>query len=117
MESKLGFFLRDKNILFLEPLPHSDFVSLASNAAAILTDSGGVQKEAFLLKVPCVTIRPSTEWVETVEYGANTLSNADSKEIVEKVGEMESNTIRWDANPYGGGDSAKKIVGYLEDVI
>ena len=60
-----------------EPLGYLDFAALASQARVIVTDSGGLQKEAYWYGVPCVTARPSTEWVDTVEVGANVLVDDD----------------------------------------
>jgi len=73
------------NVRLLEPLPYLDFAALASQARAIVTDSGGVQKEAYWYGVPCVTARPSTEWVDTVELRANVLVDADPDRLVEAV--------------------------------
>ena len=70
----------------LEPLGYLDFAALASQARVILTDSGGLQKEAYWYGVPCVTMRPSTEWVDTVELGANTLVDDDPDRLVAAVG-------------------------------
>jgi UDP-GlcNAc3NAcA epimerase len=74
------------NVRLLEPLSYLDFAALASQARVIVTDSGGVQKEAYWYAVPCVTTRPSTEWVDTVELGANVLVDADPDRLVEAVG-------------------------------
>ncbi|AIC15114.1 non-hydrolyzing UDP-N-acetylglucosamine 2-epimerase [Nitrososphaera viennensis] len=77
---------RCKNLRMIKPLGYVDFVKLARNASKIVTDSGGVQKEAFLLKVPCITTRRNTEWVETVDLGWNKLvGSSDAQAIIEAV--------------------------------
>jgi UDP-N-acetylglucosamine 2-epimerase len=67
------------------PLSYLDFSALASQARVIVTDSGGIQKEAYWYGVPCVTARPSTEWVDTVELGANVLVDDDPARLVDAV--------------------------------
>ena len=73
------------HVRLTQPLSYLDFTALASQARVIVTDSGGVQKEAYWYGVPCVTARPSTEWVDTVELGANTLVDADPDRLVAAV--------------------------------
>ncbi len=72
-------------ILFVAPVSYIDFIYLQKNSARILTDSGGIQKEAYILQVPCLTIRDETEWVETVEAGWNLLINPYDEDFLAKV--------------------------------
>ena len=76
-----------EHVILTEPLGYLDFIALQTNARKILTDSGGVQKEACFHRVPCITLREETEWVETVESGWNVLAGADTARIVKAVGE------------------------------
>jgi UDP-N-acetylglucosamine 2-epimerase (non-hydrolysing) len=73
------------NIILTEPLGYLDVVRLMAHAEKILTDSGGMQKEAYLLGIPCITLRENTEWVETVEDGWNVLVGADKSRITEVI--------------------------------
>jgi UDP-N-acetylglucosamine 2-epimerase (non-hydrolysing)/UDP-GlcNAc3NAcA epimerase len=73
------------HVSLTEPLGYLEFAALASQARAILTDSGGLQKEAYWYGVPCVTLRPSTEWVDTVRVGANVLVDDDPDAIAAAV--------------------------------
>jgi UDP-N-acetylglucosamine 2-epimerase len=73
------------NVQIIDPLGYLDFICLMKNSSKIITDSGGIQKEAFLLKVPCITIRKNTEWIETVEYGGNLLTGLDPDKIIHAV--------------------------------
>jgi len=74
----------------LEPLAYLDFLAVMHNAGMMLTDSGGIQKEAYLLQVPCVTLRSETEWTETVEGGWNMLLPVDSAEFPEAINRMHA---------------------------
>ncbi|MFN2472019.1 MAG: non-hydrolyzing UDP-N-acetylglucosamine 2-epimerase, partial [Gaiellaceae bacterium] len=94
-----------------EPLGYLDLAALASQARLIVTDSGGLQKEAYWYGVPCVTTRPSTEWVDTVELGANVLVDADPDRLAEAV-----RTARMPAGLpelYGDGHASERIAGAL----
>lgn len=95
------------NILFIDPVGYMNMLTLEKNAKKILTDSGGVQKEAFWLKVPCITLRDETEWVETVKNGWNKLVGVDEDKIIRFVRSFNSGRGR--LSYYGNGCAAKKI--------
>jgi UDP-GlcNAc3NAcA epimerase len=101
-----------ENIKPLEPLGYLDMLKLQSQASCILTDSGGVQKEAYYLSVPCMTLRSETEWVETVTAGWNLICGTESIAIVEGVRKMEGCQAPH-PNLYGDGTAAQRIVEIL----
>jgi UDP-N-acetylglucosamine 2-epimerase (non-hydrolysing) len=85
-----GLFNRLKEAVTLtEPLGYLEFLKVLNHAKKVLTDSGGIQKEAYILKVPCITLRENTEWVETVEDGWNILVGADTEKTVELARNFE----------------------------
>jgi UDP-N-acetylglucosamine 2-epimerase (non-hydrolysing)/UDP-GlcNAc3NAcA epimerase len=94
------------------PLGYLDFTKLAAHARAVLTDSGGVQKEAFLLGVPCVTLRDSTEWVETVDAGWNVLVDLDRDAALAAVERPPPTGDRPEL--YGGGHAAERVCDVLD---
>lgn len=100
-----------KKIEVTEPLPFLDMVALEQSAKMILTDSGGVQKEALFYGVPCITMRDETEWVETVETGWNQLVGADANRILAAAKDMRPPAIR--PMPYGDGQASQKILDRL----
>jgi UDP-N-acetylglucosamine 2-epimerase (non-hydrolysing)/UDP-GlcNAc3NAcA epimerase len=95
----------------LPPLGYLDFAALASQARVILTDSGGLQKEAYWYGVPCVTMRPSTEWTATVDAGANILVDADPERIAAAVREARMPAER--PRLYGDGRASERIAETL----
>jgi UDP-GlcNAc3NAcA epimerase len=99
------------HVRLLDPLGYLDFAALASQARAILTDSGGLQKEAYWYGVPCVTMRPSTEWADTVELGANTLVDDDPDRIVSAVSQARMPDHR--PPLYGDGHASERIAGLI----
>ena len=99
------------NVALLDPLGYMDFAALASQARVILTDSGGLQKEAYWYGVPCVTLRPSTEWKDTVELGANVLVDDDPDAIAEAAANAQMPPNRPEL--YGDGHAADRIASIL----
>ena len=93
------FGLKNKFVKLIEPLDYLSFLQIENNARLILTDSGGVQEEACILGVPCVTLRDNTERPETLDVGANILAGAKSNEILKKSNFMLQNHQRWN-NPF-----------------
>ncbi|TMD65607.1 MAG: UDP-N-acetylglucosamine 2-epimerase (non-hydrolyzing) [Chloroflexi bacterium] len=102
-----------KHVHLMEPVGYLDMMALARTAYRILTDSGGLQKEAFLLGVPCVTLREETEWIETVEVGWNVLVGARWQDIVKAVARPRPEPPGH--NPFGEGDAAVRIAHSWSD--
>lgn len=102
------------NIIFVEPIGYLDMLYYTKNAVKVITDSGGLQKEAYILKTPCVTVREQTEWIETLKGNYNVLAKADADDIYDKVlhTEIQSETY---LNYYGYGDAAKRICEVIEN--
>lgn len=110
VEANLESLLR--NVCIVEPLAFLDMVALEQSASAILTDSGGVQKEAFFYQVPCITLRDETEWVETVDSGWNQLVGANRERILEAVATLSLPSST--PSLFGRGDAAKRALDCLE---
>jgi UDP-N-acetylglucosamine 2-epimerase (non-hydrolysing) len=104
--------LHDKlkaSVKLIKPLGYLDFLKLMNHAKKIITDSGGIQKEAYILKVPCITLRENTEWVETVEDGWNVLAGANKEKIVKMVKEFEP-SLKTHKTRFGNGNASREIV-------
>jgi len=106
------FGVEPNGIRLVEPLDYLSFLQLESNARLVLTDSGGVQEEACILGVPCVTLRDNTERPETLEVGSNVLAGTDPYSIVGKVKLMLAKDVSWE-NPFGDGKAAYRILEIL----
>ncbi|WP_127472822.1 non-hydrolyzing UDP-N-acetylglucosamine 2-epimerase [Microbacterium sulfonylureivorans] len=105
-----GISLTQGSLVARAPFAYPDLISAVLSSAGVVTDSGGLQKEAFLLRVPCTTVRTETEWVETVELGWNVLANT-AEEIAAAVGRPRPADT--EAAPYGDGHAAERVVETL----
>jgi UDP-N-acetylglucosamine 2-epimerase len=105
----------NSNVMMVEPVGHFDMLTLQENANCILTDSGGVQKEAYLVGVRCITLREETEWVETVDAGWNRLAGVDAKKILDSFESWFPQTER--PPLYGDGHAAVQISEILSSTL
>jgi UDP-N-acetylglucosamine 2-epimerase (non-hydrolysing) len=103
-----------ETVTLTEPQDYIDFLKLEANATLVLTDSGGVQEEACILNVPCVTLRDDTERPETIDVGANQLAGVKPEKIVTTSKRMLSDSKNWEI-PLGNGDSARRILDILTE--
>lgn len=103
-----GLTLEHGALRVVEPLSYHDLVGAVMQSRGVVTDSGGLQKESFLLRVPCTTIRPESEWEETVALGWNVLENEDFDQLA--VAATRPRPADTDATPYGDGHAAERVV-------
>ena len=105
-----------KSVYLLPPLPYLDMIFLEQSARVVITDSGGVQKEAFFYEVPCITVRDETEWIETVEAGMNILTGTNPEKIKKALKETEkSKSSGKKCSFYGYGKAAASIIACLKE--
>ncbi len=100
-------------LLMINPVSYLESLSLISNAKMVFTDSGGVQKEAYILQRPCITLRDETEWVETVNNGWNILVGADYEKIIQVYKEFTPSEKNYKNDIFGKGDAVHKIIDIL----
>src|SRR5207237_8159578 len=105
------------NLRLLDPLGYLDMVMLERHASVIATDSGGVQKEAFFHRVPCVTLRDETEWTELVELGWNRVCPPESAAAIVSALRGAIGSAGREAAPYGDGRAAHQIVYGLSEIL
>ena len=108
--------IETSNIKLIPPVGYVDFLSLLVHAEKVLTDSGGVQKEAYFAHTPCITLREETEWIETVNDGWNVLVNTDEQRIIDSIRHFSPHgPVR--LSSFGDGNAARSIVQVLSDLL
>jgi UDP-GlcNAc3NAcA epimerase len=113
----------DANLRIIDPLGYLDMLALVGDAKYIITDSGGLQKEAFILGIPCITLRDETEWQETVDAGGNRIVGSDGHGLIEAVHDIDVGSFAWSerlardaGKPFGDGSAAESIVAAMVDL-
>jgi UDP-N-acetylglucosamine 2-epimerase len=108
------------DLQIVQPVSYFEMLAFEKNARAIITDSGGVQKEAFFLRVPCITLRQETEWIETLTGGFNALVGADKKKFLQAVSRLDKIRARLAEQKkpesfalFGGGKAGTRIARIL----
>jgi UDP-GlcNAc3NAcA epimerase len=116
IKTKMGKWKPDPNLNLIKPIGYLDMISLVDNSSMVLTDSGGLQKEAFFLRIPCITLRNETEWIETVEGKGNIVASVSIGKIlnaVEYFKQTEGNSITDSKQYFGNGNASRIILDYL----
>lgn len=101
------------NLIFIDPVSYFEMIYLLKNCKVVMTDSGGLQKEAFFFGKQCITMRDETEWVELVEHGFNVIVGANKEKIINEFNNSLSADPQFNMDLYGTGDAANKIVHEL----
>lgn len=100
----------------IDPVGYFDMIELLKHCKMVITDSGGVQKEAFFFSKHCLVARDETEWTELVDLNYNFMVGADTETIIETVEKVSKSTAKFDVKPYGDGNAAEKIALYLKEI-
>jgi UDP-GlcNAc3NAcA epimerase len=98
----------------IDPVGYFDMIELLKHCEMVLTDSGGLQKEAFFFQKQCVTMREETEWVELIDIGANRLAGTDKQKIIDSVEEAQSTNVDFQIDLYGMGNASENILNLIE---
>jgi len=116
-KAKLAAFGLNLNVHLIEPVGYFDMIRLLKGAKCILTDSGGLQKEAYFFKKPCVTMRDETEWVELVQAGVNRIVGANKEAICTAVRDFLSMDMDFSKDLYGGGNAGDKMAKIIQEKL
>ena len=104
--------MRADNVKIIEPVGYLEMVYLLEHCKLVMTDSGGLQKEAFFFQKPCITLRDETEWVELVNNGFNTIAGADKSKIIDAF-QNQNYDLNYDIDLYGNGTASENIIRSL----
>jgi UDP-GlcNAc3NAcA epimerase len=104
-------------ITVIDPVGYFDMLELLKNCDLVMTDSGGLQKEAFFFAKHCITLRDQTEWVELVNGGFNTITGADKGRILEAYDKMKIKTSDFSVDLYGGGKASEQITRVMLEYV
>lgn len=116
--SRIGLLERmASEITLIEPRGYLDTLTLIENASLVLTDSGGMQKEAMFLKTPCITLRKETEWLETLDAGVNCLFHTESGALTKLARRQLAKELVFEQTPYGKGQAASSIATHLVNFL
>jgi UDP-GlcNAc3NAcA epimerase len=107
------FGLAPAGVRIIDPVGYLEMVGLVRHCEGVFTDSGGLQKEAYFLQKPCVTLRAESEWVELADLGVNIVAGTDPAAIVAAWQKLRGRAYDWSARPYGAGDAGERIVATL----
>ena len=112
---------KEKHVKLIKPTSYHDTIQLIKNAKIVFTDSGGMQKETLWLQTPCITLRNNTEWIETVQLGANFLTGPDTQKILKTANkilrheEVLRSKLEKLSNPFGDGNASQKIIDSIKN--
>jgi UDP-GlcNAc3NAcA epimerase len=109
-----SLFTSHPSLMLIDPVSYFDMIELLKNTEIVLTDSGGLQKEAFFFKKPCVTLRDETEWVELVDGGYNRVAGAEVNRIINAYDELEGEHPDFSVALYGNGSAGRNIIAVLQ---
>jgi len=112
-KNKIADLEIELNVKIIPPVGYFDMIELLKNCSLVMTDSGGLQKEAFFFQKNCITLRDQTEWVELIENNVNVLAGADYDKIINSHKKMSGNTADFSINLYGNGQACENISNYL----
>ena len=110
-----GLKNNSKQLILLEPQGYLQMISMLKNCRMVMTDSGGLQKEAYFFQKPCITLRTETEWIELVNSGVNKLGRFEKENILNAYKEFSGSPVNFPENLYGNGNASQKILRFLKE--